>query len=71
MKILPEVYRGLMFSERLVEYYPTVASIEYDPICEQMNWHSLKTIIPFIPHDILFEEMTEIEYVDEIRNAES
>lgn len=71
MTILPEVYRGLMFSERLQDFYPQHALIEYDPISEQMNWHSVKTILPFIDHAVLFEEMSTIEYEDAERNKQS
>ena len=36
-----------------------------------MNWHSVKTILPFIDHAVLFEAMSTIEYDDVERNKQS
>lgn len=63
--LLPDAYSDLMNDPELAKFFPARPTIEHDIISAKINCHSLKTIVPLIPYDLLMQKTQKISEVFE------
>jgi len=65
--LIPIPYQNLLKDPSLAQYFPEAPGIEYDSLCAQVGWQSMKVIVPFVPFDLLVDKARQIQESDELQ----